>query len=416
MSCLMAISKEEVLNLDINDPLKEFKDKFYLPEGMIYMDGNSLGALPKTTKNNIINTVENEWGKGLITSWLGAEWVNAPEKVGNKIASFIGAEKNEVTVCDSTSINLFKVLTAALQINDKRNIILSESGNFPTDLYIMDGIKAFSKGEIQNVIVEPQEVLDALNDEVAVLLLTQVHYKTGFIRDMAEITKKAHDIGALVVWDLSHSAGSIPLDLNACKVDFAIGCGYKFLNGGPGAPAFLFAAKRHHSKCRSVLSGWFGHEKPFAFTDDYFSATDVRMFLCGTPPVLGLKALENGVDMFCSVDIYQLRNKAKKLGAVFIELLNEKCGPYGFKIISPIDDDQRGGHVSICHENGYAIMQAAKDKRLIGDFRAPDVLRFGITPLYMTYRNIYDAVEIISNVMETKAWNQPEYLKQAAVT
>lgn len=412
----MTISREDVLQLDRDDPLKEHKAKFYLPDGIIYMDGNSLGALPRLTKEVVNNTVEKEWGDGLITSWLGADWVGSPERVGNKIASFVGAEKGEITVCDSTSVNLFKALTSALQVNNKRNVILSESGNFPTDLYIMDGIKSFSRGAVENVIVDPQKVLDALNEDVAVLLLTQVHYKTGLIRDMAEITKKAQDVGALVVWDLSHSAGSIPLNLNECNVDFAIGCGYKFLNGGPGAPAFLFAAKRHHSECHPVLSGWFGHAKPFAFTDDYSAATDVRMFLCGTPPVLGLKALEIGVDIFCSVDINQLRNKANKLGSTFIDLLNEKCEPYGFDIISPTNDNLRGGHVSICHKNGYAIMQAIKEKGLIGDFRAPDVLRFGITPLYMTYENIYDAVDIISDVMKTDAWNKPEYMTQAEVT
>ena len=412
----MTLSAEDILKMDYDDPLKEYKDKFHLPNGIIYMDGNSLGAMPKNTQDVINNTVRNEWGDGLITSWLGADWVNSTQRVGGKIASLIGADPDEVTVCDSTSVNLFKTLTSALQINSDRKTILSESGNFPTDLYMMEGIKSFSHGAVENRIVDPDEILNALNEDIGVLLLTQVHYKTGLIRDMADITQKAHEVGALVVWDLSHSAGSIPLDINKSNADFAIGCGYKFLNGGPGAPAFIFAARRHHSKCNPVLSGWFGHAKPFAFTDEYTPAKDVRMLLCGTPPILGLKALEVGVDIFCDADMNQLRYKAKKLASTFIALLNDRCDQYGFKIIGPDNDDLRGGHVSICHENGYAIMQAIKDRGLIGDFRAPDVLRFGITPLYMTFQNIYDAVEIISDVMRTEAWDNPAYMTQAEVT
>ncbi|MBT6466151.1 MAG: kynureninase [Kordiimonadaceae bacterium] len=412
----MTISKNEIQKMDREDPIREFKEKFHLPKGIIYMDGNSLGALPIATQKVISDTVSNEWGDGLITSWLDANWVNSPERIGNKIASCIGAKDGEVTVCDSTSVNLFKILVAALQINNSREVILSEQGNFPTDLYIMDGIKKLFKNKIETKIVDPKKLLDALDENVSVLLLTQVHYKTGLIKDMEKITKKAHEVGALIVWDLSHSAGSIPLDLNGCNVDFATGCGYKFLNGGPGAPAFLFAASRHHTKCVPVLSGWFGHSNPFEFTDDYFPAQDVRMFLSGTPPVLGLKALEVGVDIFCSADIEKLRDKAKKLGALFIKLLNEKCSQYEFEIISPIEDNLRGGHVSLSHKNGYAIMQAVKEKGLIGDFRAPSVLRFGITPLYMTYENIFEAIEIISKVMDSKEWDNPEYMVRAEVT
>jgi kynureninase len=237
----MTISKNEIQKMDREDPIREFKEKFHLPKGIIYMDGNSLGALPIATQKVISDTVSNEWGDGLITSWLDANWVNSPERIGNKIASCIGAKDGEVTVCDSTSVNLFKILVAALQINNSREVILSEQGNFPTDLYIMDGIKKLFKNKIETKIVDPKKLLDALDENVSVLLLTQIHYKTGLIKDMEKITKKAHEVGALIVWDLSHSAGSIPLDLNGCNVDFATGCGYKFLNGGPGAPAFLFA-------------------------------------------------------------------------------------------------------------------------------------------------------------------------------
>ena len=412
----MTISREQMLKLDETDPVKGYRSKFQLPDKMIYMDGNSLGALPKAAIKRMQNAVEDEWGRGLITSWLDANWVTLPQRVGDKIANFIGANSGEVTVCDSTSVNLFKALCAALHINDDRKVMLSEKGNFPTDLYIMNGVERFAGQNVVSKIVEPEHILDALNEDVAVLLLTQVHYKTGMIRDMAQINRRAHEVGALVVWDLSHSAGAIPVDLNACVADFAVGCGYKFLNGGPGAPAFIYAAKRHQNNQIPVLSGWFGHQDPFLFTDDYAPANDVRKFLCGTPPVLALTALEIGVDIFCEVDPHQLRKKAQRLGSLFISLMQEKCGHYGFKIISPIDDELRGGHVSLSHENGYAIMQAVKAMGLIGDFRAPDVLRFGITPLYLRYEDIYEAVDIIETVMNTKAWNNEEFKCRADVT
>ena len=412
----MTISREQMLKFDETDPVKRYRSKFKLPEKTIYMDGNSLGALPIAAIKRIQNAVEDEWGRGLITSWLGADWVTLPHRIGDKIASFIGAEKDEVTVCDSTSVNLFKALCAALHINDDREIMLSEKGNFPTDLYIMNGIENFAGQNITSKIVEPEQILDAINEDVAVLLLTQVHYKTGVIRDMAEINRRAHEVGVLVVWDLSHSAGAIPLDLNASEADFAVGCGYKFFNGGPGAPAFIYVAKRHQNDQSPVLSGWFGHQDPFLFTDDYAPANDVRKFLCGTPPVLALTVLEIGVDIFCEVDQHLLRKKAQRLGALFITLMQEKCGDYGFEIISPVEDELRGGHVSLSHENSYEIMQAVKAMGLIGDFREPDVMRFGITPLYLKYEDIYDAVGIIETVMKTKAWDNEEFRLRADVT
>lgn len=401
--------------LDAADPLRSFRDRFHLRKGLIYLDGNSLGALPKTTGESLTSAVVSEWGDGLITSWLGAEWSTAPRRIGDKIARLIGAGAGEVIACDSTSVNIFKVLTAALSLRPDRSVILSERTNFPTDVYIMQGIEGFSRGRVRAMAVEPEQVLDALNDDVAVLLLTQVHYKSGLIRNMAEVTRKAHEAGALVVWDLSHSAGAIEVDLNGAYADFAVGCGYKFLNGGPGAPAYLFAATRHHA-ATPVLSGWFGHARPFAFEDDYTPADGIERFLCGTPPVLGLTALESGIDLALEADMAEVRRKSMQLGEVFAELMKPLCVDHGFKLAGPSDPVLRGSQISYVHPEAYAIVQALKEWDVVGDFRAPNVLRFGLTPLYLRYRDIVEAVDRIEQVCVTRAWDKPEYLVRAAVT
>jgi kynureninase len=395
--------------------MRGFRDEFQLREGLIYLDGNSLGALPKTAVARVNRAVTEEWGEGLITSWLGAEWVSAPRRIGDKIAGLLGAQAGEIVAADSTSVNLFKALCAALSLRPDRSVILSERTNFPTDVYMMQGVEAFSGGRVRSVTVDPEAVVDSLDESVAVLLLTQVHYKSGRIRDMAEITRLAHDRGILVVWDLSHSAGAIPVDLNGAKADFAVGCGYKFLNGGPGAPAFIFAAKRHQS-ATPVLSGWFGHARPFAFEEDYEPAGGIERFLCGTPAVLGLTALECGIDLMARADMSELRRKSQRLGELFIQLMDERCGAYGFELLSPRDPELRGSQIAYTHPQGYEIMQALKERELIGDFRAPDVLRFGLTPLYLRYRDIFDAVERIHEVCATGAWDQPQYRERAAVT
>ncbi len=410
------LNRDDFVEMDKTDSLNGFRDDFHLRDGLVYLDGNSLGALPKEAIRRMSDVVKNEWGEGLITSWLGADWVNAPQRIGDKLATIIGAASGEVIVADSTSVNIFKALTAALSLNGGRKVILSETTNFPTDVYMMQGLEALCKGEVTVKTVAPEQVVDHLNDDVAVLLLTQVHYKTGKIRNMKEITQTAHDKGVLVIWDLSHSAGSINVDLNDSEADFAVGCGYKFLNGGPGAPAFLFVARRHQSKAMVVLSGWFGHKTPFSFDENYEPSEGVRRFLCGTPPVLGLTALECGIDLFCRADMREVRKKAVRLGDLFIALMEQKCGAFGFELISPSDGNERGSQISYQHEKGYEIMQALKEREVIGDFRAPDVLRFGLTPLYLRYQDIYDAVEIIRQVMDLQAWNRPEYKVRAAVT
>ena len=405
----------EIADLDAHDPLRHFRDEFQLRDGLIYVDGNSLGALPRATASRVAAAVTNEWGEGLITSWLGAEWSTAPRRIGDKIASILGARPGEIIAADSTSVNIFKALTAAISLRPDRTVILSESTNFPTDVYMMQGIEAFSGGRLRAVTADPEAVEGRLDENVAVLLLTQVHYKSGRVRDMAEVTRRAHEKGVLVVWDLSHSAGAIEVDLNGAKADFAVGCGYKFLNGGPGAPAFIFVAERHQS-ATPVLSGWFGHASPFTFEENYRPADGISRFMCGTPQVLGLTALECGVDLMLRADMRELRRKSVRLGQLFVERMELRCAEFGFRLVSPADPELRGSQISYAHPNGYEIVQALKEREVIGDFRAPDVLRFGLTPLYLRFADIVETVERLRDVCLTRAWDKAEYRERAAVT
>ncbi|QGN53821.1 kynureninase [Novosphingobium sp. Gsoil 351] len=411
----MTVGFTDIAALDASDPLRGFRDEFQLREGLIYLDGNSLGAAPRATAARIAEVVANQWGEGLITSWLGAEWSTAPQRIGDKIASLLGAKPGEIVAADSTSVNIFKALTAAISLRPQRSTILSEATNFPTDVYMMQGIEAFVGGRLRAVTVDPGAVLERLDNDVAVLLLTQVHYKSGLVRDMAEVTRRAHAKGIPVVWDLSYSAGAIPVDLNGANVDFAVGCGYKFLNGGPGAPAFIFVAERHQA-ATPVLSGWFGHSSPFAFEEDYRPATGIARFLCGTPQVLGLAALECGLDLMGRVDLAELRRKSLALGDLFIERMELRCAGFGFELISQRDAALRGSQVSFAHPHGYEIIQALKQRDVIGDFRAPDVLRFGLTPLYLRYADIVEAVERLRDICQTRACDSPDHRHRAAVT
>ncbi|AMK25440.1 MULTISPECIES: kynureninase [unclassified Sphingobium] len=411
----MTLDLAEITDLDGRDPLRGFRDEFQLREGLIYVDGNSLGAAPRAAAARIADAVSNQWGEGLITSWLGAQWSTAPRRIGDKIASIVGARPGEIIASDSTSVNIFKALTAAISLRPDRSVILSESTNFPTDVYMMQGIEAFSGGRLRAVTVAPDTVLDRLDEDVAVLLLTQVHYKSGLVRDMAEVTRRAHDKGVLVIWDLSHSAGAIQVDLNGADADFAVGCGYKFLNGGPGAPAFIFVAGRHQSAA-PVLSGWFGHASPFTFEEDYRPAEGIARFMCGTPQVLGLTALECGVDLMARADMREIRGKSIRLGQLFIERMELRCAEFGFQLVSPLDPQLRGSQIAYAHPHGYEMVQALKEKDVIGDFRAPDILRFGLTPLYLRYADIVEAVERLRDVCLTRAWDKPEYRERAAVT
>jgi kynureninase len=411
-----ALTRKDFQKLDRDDPLAGFREEFFIPQDVIYMDGNSLGAMPKAVAPRVRQVTEREWGHDLIKSWNTADWFTAPQRIGDKIAKIIGADEGEVVATDSTSINLFKVLAAALMINSDRSVIVMEGSNFPTDNYIAQGLIEFLGRHHQIRFVEKDDVMDALDERVAVVSLTDVHYKTGHRLDMGAITARAQQHGALTVWDLCHSAGAVPVDLNGADADFAVGCGYKYLNGGPGAPAFLFVAKRHQGQLKQPLTGWWSHSAPFDFTRDYQSAEGITRMLCGTQPMISLCALEVGVDIMVRADLYKIREKSKKMGDLFIALAEHKCAEYGFGIASPRNADARGSQVSLTHPDGYAIMQAVIERGVIGDFRAPDILRFGFTPLYLRYVDVWDAVDILADIMAKEIWRDPKYQIRAAVT
>lgn len=398
---------------DAGDPLRDFRQRFDLPPNVVYLDGNSLGALPSATRQRIAHVVAQEWGAGLIRSWNDCDWIGAPRRVGDKVAGLIGAAPGEVIVADSTSANLFKLIGAALAARPGRREVLSEPGNFPSDLYVLDG--ALRNLHDRTLRLEPAEqLIDCIGPATALVVLTHVHYKTASMHDMRAITERAHQHGALMLWDLSHSAGALQVDLNACNADFAVGCGYKYLNGGPGAPAFLFVAQRHQASSVSPLSGWMGHARPFDFVDSYAPAAGIERFLCGTPPILGLMSLECGVDLLLEAGTAALQAKSDRLCQLFIALVQEMCGE--LRLLSPADPHQRGSHVAYAHSNGYAVMRALIDRGVIGDFRAPDILRFGFAPLYTRYEDVWHAVTTLRDVLQTQCWSEPRYAVRAAVT
>jgi kynureninase len=411
-----ATTRADFEKLDREDQLAFFRQEFHIPQGVIYMDGNSLGAMPKAVLKRVGEVTERQWGDNLIKSWNTADWFNAPQRVGDKIAPIIGADKGEVVATDSTSINLFKAISATLRINSDRSVIVMEGSNFPTDNYIAQGLVEFLGRRHQIRFVEKDGIMDAIEDNVAVVSLTDVHYKTGHRLDMHAITARAHQHGALTVWDLCHSAGAVPLDLNGANADFAVGCGYKYLNGGPGAPGFIFVAKRHQAHVEQPLTGWWSHSAPFDFIRDYEIGTGISRMLCGTQPILSLSALEVGVDIMARADIVKIREKSKKMGDLFLGAVEQKCADYGFGIASPRNADERGSQVSLTHKNGYAIMQALIERGVIGDFRAPEILRFGFTPLYLRYVDVWDAVDVLADIMANEIWQDPKYHIRAVVT
>ena len=409
-------TRAEFAELDAADPLAGWRERFALPEGVIYLDGNSLGALPKATGALLREVIERQWGEGLITSWNRHGWIDLPGRVGAKIAHLIGAAADEVVVCDSISVNLFKLITAALELRPGRRIILTERGNFPTDLYVAQGLCRLLGERVELRAVASQELEAALDADTALLMLTHVDYRSGRMHDMARLSAAAHAKGALVLWDLAHSAGTVPVELDAAGADLAVGCGYKYLNGGPGAPAFLFVAERWQEQARQPLTGWFGHREPFAFKADYRPAAGIGRFLAGTPPILSLKALEVGVDLLLEVDRQALRTKSMALTDAFIALVEERCAGHGFMLASPRDPARRGSQVAFRHEEGYPIMQALIARGVIGDFRAPDLLRFGFAPLYVRFVDLFDAIAILQQIMDERAWDCAELKQRAAVT
>ena len=428
------MTRDEALALDAKDPLAPLREQFVLPPGVIYLDGNSLGVLPKATAARVQQVVTQEWGMDLIRSWNSAGWIDMPQRVGDKIARLVGAAPGELVVADSTSVNLFKVLSAALSITaedaPQRKTILSERSNFPTDLYIAEALCRERGFQLQ--LAEPDELPGLLNEHTAVLMLTHVNYRSGRMHDMAALTAAAHAAGALTVWDLAHSAGAVPVDLHGADADFAVGCGYKYLNGSPGAPAFVWAHPRHAGRFWQPLAGWMGHAAPFEFTPGYRPAEGISRYLCGTPAVLSLAALECGVDTVLAAEPYSqgqggmaaLRRKSLALTRLFAEQVQASCPQ--LTLVSPGDDARRGSQVCFAHpEIGYPVVQALIARGVIGDFRAGDkshpagamdVLRFGFTPLYLRFVDAWDAAEHLREVLESGEWRRAEFNRRHAVT
>ncbi|HEX8572674.1 MAG TPA: kynureninase [Allosphingosinicella sp.] len=408
----MTPTLDEVRALDSADPLRPFRDRFALPEGVIYLDGNSLGALPRAAIARQRELVEEEWGSELIRSWNSRGWIDAPQRIGAKIAALIGAKPNEVIVADSTSVNLFKLIVAAAALAPERRQLLSEAGNFHTDLHIAGG--AAELAGLRLDVVGRESIEAALGPGTNLLLLTHVHFKAGFRFDMARMTALAKAAGALTLWDLSHSAGAVPLALNRDGAELAVGCGYKYLNGGPGAPAFLYVAEHLQERLQSPIRGWMGHAEPFAFTDDYRPAPGIDRFLAGTPPMLSLAALESGVESFDGADMGSLWAKSIALFDLFAGLAEAHCP--GLECISPREPERRGSHISFRHPHAFELCQALIADGVIGDFRAPDVARFGLTPLYLGFEDVWSAVERMRIILDSGRWRDPLYSVRGKVT
>ena len=412
------LTREDFTSLDKIDPLAKVRDEFSLPQNLIYFDGNSLGPLPKCTIHTLETMIQKEWGNGLIGSWNKENWINMPRELGNKIAPLVGAKLGEVIVVDSTSVNLFKVLTSALLLNKNRRVIVSEAENFPSDLYILEGVnKMFGESYVRHLIEEGDYEIDKYIDtSTAVVMLSHVNYKTGRISDIKRITSIAHEKGALVIWDLSHSVGVMPLYLHDCGVDFAVGCTYKHLNGGPGAPGFLYVHKSLIEKVSQPLTGWMGHIQPFEFVVNYQPANDICKYICGTPPIIAYKAIESGLTVFEQVSMNVVREKSIKLSEMFIQLMQQECIKFGFELFSPRNAEQRGSQVSFTHGNGFSIMQTLISHSVVGDFRQPNILRFGFSPLYMRFKDVWDAVICLREIMQTKEWQSEQFNKRGYVT
>jgi kynureninase len=409
-------------------PLTVFRERFHIPRGTIYLDGNSLGVLPKATPARVADTVDREWGTDLIRSWNSADWINTPTRVGDKYARLMGASAGEVAACDTTSINVFKAILTALELQKltPRNVIVSDIDNFPTDLYIAQGLKAlFAERRLDLRFVKRErmsETIDEAGDQLALVMLTEVDYRTGERYDMKAVTAYVQSKGALMLWDLAHSLCAFPVDLNGCNVDLAVGCGYKYVNGGPGAPAFIFVAKRHLDQLDAVnapapISGWFAHETPFAFQPDFKTVRGIKRYSVGTPPILQMAALECALDLWLEVDMRAVRTQSILLTDLFIRDVETKCAVFPELILAtPRNPERRGSQVSFRHPEGYAIMQALIARNVIGDFRAPDILRFGFTPLYVSETDVANAAQHLADILTTREWDQPQFKMKHAVT
>lgn len=410
------MNEQEVAALDRDDPLAAQRERFHIPDGVIYLDGHSLGAMPQAVRTEVATAVDTEWAEHLITAWRRDGWWRLPETLGDVLGRVIGAAPGQTVVTDTTSINLHKALWAALDANSDRPVMVAEAGSFPADLYITEGLLAGRPDLELRLLGEGQAIEELLDGDVAVVLLNAVDYRSGAFMDMAAMTARVHDAGALVVWDLCHAAGAVPLALDAWDVDLAVGCTYKYLNGGPGAPAFLYAAERLHRQLRQPLSGWWSHAEPFAFEPGFRADNGIRKFLCGTQPVLSLRALKPALELFAGVDMAEVRAKSMALAELFIAEVEGRCAGHGLTVLGPRDPAARGSHVALVHAEAFAISQALIARGVIGDFRAPDVMRFGMAPLYLRYADIVQAAEILVQVMDNGEWREARFQTPAEVT
>ena len=407
--------------LDDQDPLAPLRHQFALPEGVIYLDGNSLGARPVAALERAQQVIAQEWGNGLIRSWNSAGWADLSLRLGNRLAPLIGARDGEVVITDTTSINLFKVLSAALTVQRQRQpgrrVIVSEASNFPTDLYIAEGLaELLQQGYSLRLVNSPDELTHAIDQDVAVVMLTHVNYKTGYMYDMQALTALTHEYAALSLWDLAHSAGAVPIDLHQAGADYAIGCTYKYLNGGPGSQAFVWVNPALVDVVRQPLSGWFGHTRQFAMESAYAPSAGIARYLCGTQPITSLAMVECGLEIFAQTDMASLRAKSLALTDLFIERVEARCAAHGLELITPREHARRGSHVSFEHPQGYAVIQALIARGVIGDYREPRIMRFGFTPLYTGFTEVFDAVEILGDILDNATWDQPQYKVRNSVT
>ncbi len=413
----MMLTRDDCAKLDAQDEISTLRAAFALPEDVIYLDGNSLGALPRGAVATLGRAVEQEWGQGLIRSWGEADWFSLPERLGDRLGRLIGATPGQVVVCDGTSVNIYKALRAAMEMRPGRKVLVSELGSFPTDLYMLEGAMRGADGYSARLLGrDGEDIADLLDEQVAAVLLSNVDYRSGRLMDMERITRLAHEAGALVIWDLCHSAGVIPMELDTMGADFAVGCSYKYLNGGPGAPAYIYVAKRHQDSARQPLSGWWGHAVPFKFESSYRPVSGIRRFLVGTQSILGLKGVEAAMDLFDGVDIHAIRRKSQALCDTFIQLVEQHpdCAP--LRLASPRDAERRGSQVSFDYAQGYAVVRAMIEQGVIGDFREPGIMRFGLAPYYLRFTDLFDAVEAMADCMRRQVWTDAKYITRETVT
>ena len=412
-----SIDPASIATLDQHDPLRHKRDAFLLPDGVIYLDGNSLGPMPKAALRELKIAAEQEWGKDLIRSWNTAGWFDLPGTLGDRIARLIGAAPGETVITDTASINIYKAIHAGLKLRPDRSVVVAEGSGFPADIYMIEGVASVRPDmRIRLEGVDGPRIEDLIDDDVAVVLVNHVDYRTGTLRDMSALTGRIHEAGAIAIWDLCHSAGVLKVDLNANGADFAVGCTYKYLNGGPGAPAFVFAAKRHHGKLSQPLTGWWGHASPFAFDRSFRPGDGIRPMLCGTQPILSMRALAGALEVWEDVDLDQVREKSVRLTDLFIALVEEGCGSFGVTLAAPRERTTRGSQVSFRHPHGYEIMQALIDQGVIGDFRSPDFMRFGFAPLYLSYTDVYVAATILHDILANGTWRASRFANRLTVT